>query len=286
MAKSVLSLQPSYYEALKRLTLELAGVQLGHDHAFLIETRLSALAREQGFESLQALVEDVFGHGQPRLAVQVVSALLERDTHFFSDKESFNTLGATVLPNLTELYKGDKVRILSFGCSSGQELVSAMITAERFKQEHQNIELEYVGVDYPSNALSRAISGEYTHFEVQRGLPVQNMLTHFERVNESWKLTRESHEKLTYESMHLLQKIDGLGHFHVVMFLNRLTHYSAPAQIHILRELASIVCPLGYLMLGHKTKDLQLNYGFDAVKEHKGFYRRRIKDTNFTHLKD
>jgi len=39
----VLSLKPTYYEALKRLTLELAGVKLGADHAFLVETRLSNL---------------------------------------------------------------------------------------------------------------------------------------------------------------------------------------------------------------------------------------------------
>ena len=47
--RSALSLSPSYYEALKRLTLELAGVNLGSDHAFLVETRLSTLARNEGY---------------------------------------------------------------------------------------------------------------------------------------------------------------------------------------------------------------------------------------------
>jgi len=37
---TVFSLTPGYYEALKRLTLELAGIHLGDDHAFLVETRL------------------------------------------------------------------------------------------------------------------------------------------------------------------------------------------------------------------------------------------------------
>ena len=36
---AALTLKPSYYEALKRLTLELAGINLGPDHTFLIETR-------------------------------------------------------------------------------------------------------------------------------------------------------------------------------------------------------------------------------------------------------
>ena len=81
---AVLSLNPNYYEALKRLTLELAGVNLGADHAFLIETRLSGLARSEGFDTLSNMVEELFKSGQSRLAVQVVSSLLERDTHFYT----------------------------------------------------------------------------------------------------------------------------------------------------------------------------------------------------------
>ena len=57
---AVLSLNPNYYEALKRLTLELAGVNLGADHAFLIETRLSGLARSEGFDTLSNMVEELF----------------------------------------------------------------------------------------------------------------------------------------------------------------------------------------------------------------------------------
>ena len=58
--RSALSLTPSYYEALKRLTLELAGVNLGSDHAFLVETRLSTLARNEGYESLNEMIEELF----------------------------------------------------------------------------------------------------------------------------------------------------------------------------------------------------------------------------------
>jgi len=132
---AVLSLNPSYYEALKRLTLELAGVNLGTDHAFLIETRLSGLARTEGFDSLDDMVEELFKSGQSRLAVQVVSSLLERDTHFYTDRSSFDKLENVILPLLHPIHKGGTVRILSFGCSSGQEPYCLAMTLDKIKEK-------------------------------------------------------------------------------------------------------------------------------------------------------
>jgi len=102
--RGALSLNPTYYEALKRLTLELAGVNLGSDHAFLIETRLATLARQEGYESLDDMVEELFNTGQSRLAVKVVSSLLERDTHFYTDRPSFDKLENIILPALYAKY--------------------------------------------------------------------------------------------------------------------------------------------------------------------------------------
>ena len=66
---AVFSLKPSYYEALKRLTLELVGVNLGSDHMFLIETRLRTLARQEGYNDLIHMVEELFSQGQSRFGL-------------------------------------------------------------------------------------------------------------------------------------------------------------------------------------------------------------------------
>jgi len=117
--RGAMSLAPSYYEALRRLTLELAGVNLGTNHAFLVETRLSRLARDEGYASLEAMINELFKTGGSRLAVQVVSALTERDTHFFKDARAFSRLRETVIPDLHRKRGGGRVRLLSFGCASG-----------------------------------------------------------------------------------------------------------------------------------------------------------------------
>jgi len=201
--RSALSLNPTYYKALKRLTLEMAGINLGDNHEFLVETRLSALARKEGFENLTAMVDELFSVGQTRLAIHVVSSLLERDTHFFDDRESLDRVIETCLPIMGQLYKGGTIRVLSFGCSSGQEAVSLAIEIDKVQTRFPDLNIEIVGVDYPSVAVDRARAGRYTHFEVQRGLPIKDLVKYFDRAGEDWVVKESLRKRMSFVDFHL-----------------------------------------------------------------------------------
>lgn len=270
-----LSLNPSYYEALKRLTLEMAGVSLGDDHAFIIETRLSALARREGYNTLTDMIDALFSEGQTRLAVHVVSSLMERDTHFFDDPESLDTLVETTLTKLHPLYKGGMIRVLSFGCSSGQETVSIAIKADQIKSRFPQLNIEVVGLDYPSVALDRARAGRYTHFEVQRGLPIRDLVKYFHRVGEDWVINDDLRAMINYKDGNLLSKLDSIGQYNIVAFRNRFSIYSPAARVRVLRSLSDLVKPLGYLVLGKDETIGDLNFGFDAVEGASNVYRKR-----------
>jgi len=273
--RDALTLNPSYYEALKRLTLELAGVKLGADHAFLVETRLAEVARREGFDDLNAMINELFNTGQTRLAVQVVSSLVERDTHFYRDRKSFDLLEKNVLPHLHRIHKGGKIRILSFGCMSGQEAYGIAMTVDRMKAQLKGLKIEIVGVDYPSQALERAKTGRYTHFEVQRGLPIKDLVKYFDRDREDWIVKPSLRKKVVFKEAHLLSNLNELEDFHVIMFRGNLPHYSGPAQIRVLRGLSTRIKPFGYLILGSDETLEHINYGFDSVARAPSLFRKR-----------
>lgn len=270
-----LTLKPSYYEALRRLTLELAGIQLGSDHRFLIETRLRTLARQEGYKGLEHLIEELFSEGQARLALQVVSSLLERDTHFNSDVQSMAHLETQILPALSRAYVDRKIRILSFGCSSGQETWSLAMQMDKSRHLFPSMNYEIIGVDYPSPSLERAKKGVYTHFEVQRGLPIRDLVTYFDRQGEDWRLKDRIRERVVFQEHHLMSNLSTLGDFHLVVFRNRLPDYASAAQLRLVRGLSGIVLPLGYLMLGSKEQAPKITYGFDLVQDYAGVFVRR-----------
>lgn len=270
-----LSLAPSYYDALRRLTLELAGINLGANHAFLVETRLSRLAREEGYEGLDAMIDELFRTGGSRLAVQVVSALTERDTHFFKDKTAFKRLREFVLPDLHHKRGGGRVRILSFGCASGQEPYGVAMAVHEMRDQLDGLKVDIVGVDYPSQALDRARLGRYTHFDVQRGLPIQSLIDYFEPTETDWVIKDHIRDMVEFRDIHLLSKLDTLEEFHAVMFCGGLPHYSAPARVRVLRGLSGLVKENGYLILGEGENLNQMNFGFDRATEERGLYRKR-----------
>ena len=273
--RGALTLKASYYEALKRLTLELAGVNLGANHAFLVETRLARLAREEGYASLEAMIDELFNTGKTRLAVQIVSALTERDTHFFKDQQAFDRLREHVLPDLYHKRGGGRLRLLSFGCASGQEAYGMAMTVAKMRDQLDGVKIDILGVDYPSQALERARTGRYTHFEVQRGLPITDFVEFFEPDGENWIVKDEIQNMVKFRDVHLLSKLEKLDEFHAVMFCGSLPHYSAPARIRVLRGLSGLVKAHGYLILGTGENLAQMNFGFDRVLEEPGLYKKR-----------
>ena len=273
--RGALTLKASYYEALKRLTLELAGVNLGANHAFLVETRLARLARDEGYASLEAMIDELFNTGTTRLAVQIVSALTERDTHFFKDQQAFDRLREHVLPDLYHKRGGGRLRLLSFGCASGQEAYGMAMTVAKMRDQLDGVKIDILGVDYPSQALERARTGRYTHFEVQRGLPITDFVEFFEPDGENWIVKDEIQNMVKFQDVHLLSKLEKLDEFHAVMFCGSLPHYSAPARIRVLRGLSGLVKAHGYLILGTGENLAQMNFGFDRVLEEPGLYKKR-----------
>lgn len=88
----------------------------------------------------------------------LLSALLIGFSGFFRDADVFHTIEHKVLPQLHALNR--PLRMLSVGCSSGQELYSlGMLLAEHGLLPR----VELVGVDCRSDAIRAAREGVYAH---------------------------------------------------------------------------------------------------------------------------
>lgn len=283
---AALSLQPAFYEALKRLTLELAGVRLGTDHAFLVETRLASLARLEGFETLDAMINELFKTGQTRLAVRVVSALVERDTHFFRDPDSLDRLFDGALHDLARKRGGGTIKVLCHGCGSGQDVYSVAIKAANLKTDPahplSHIDLRVTGVDYPSQALERAEIGQYSHFDVQRGLSIRDLLQYFTPLDDTnnggsggdWVINPEIKAMTEFKGLHLLSGMDSLDQYHAISFRGAMSHYSATARLRIMRSLSALLRPHGYLILGSDDQAGQALFGLTPVKGQKNLFQK------------
>ncbi len=248
---AVLSMPDGYYKALKRLASEVAGVALEDDYKFTIETRLSVLARMEGYPSLIEMVQSMFKSGDSRLAIKIVASMLVRDTHFFRDKQSLLGLPDFILPKLHAIYGPRPIKVLIVGCNSGQEAYSAAILADKLKQDElPDLNVEFTAIDYPSQALEQAKAGRFTHFDVQRGLAVRDMLSYFTKLGEDWVMNESIRNMITFRETHLLRLPNDLGQYHVIICRDVLSRFQAKVRIAFTRKIAAHVKSQGYLLIG------------------------------------
>ena len=108
--------------AIAALVQARSGIVLGEDKGYMLETRLAPLLRRHGLRDLQLLASRLQAPGTQALAREVTEALTTNESSFFRDGKPFDHL-RRILPELAATRPpGQKLRIWSAACSTGQEL--------------------------------------------------------------------------------------------------------------------------------------------------------------------
>jgi chemotaxis protein methyltransferase CheR len=204
--------------------------------------------RERRIETLDQLVSAVLDGRDPQLAARVIDALVNGETSFFRDPHVFDNIVETV----AEVERaGRRARIWSAGCSTGQEPLSlAMMFADR--QQAQGTPMpEIVATDVSEAAISRARSGSYTQFEVQRGLPIRQLVRWFEgRPGNEWVARSELLRHISFRQMNLTVDPAPGGSFDLVLCRNVMLYFAPEPKMRAFRTIAGAMRPTGLLILG------------------------------------
>jgi len=227
------------------------GQKLTADRLWRVGTALAGVLRQNRLETLEALAETLGRPNQALLAQQVVEALLNNETYFFRDRAMFDQLGATVLPALAR--KRERTRRLSIwsvGCSTGQEAYSlAMLIAEQ-PARWRDWTIEIIGTDVARSVVAAAREGNFSQFQIQRGLGVAQMVTFFEETRTGWRARETLRRKVRFEAHNLLDQPPEPGRFDLILCRNVLLYFDRTTRERAFGRLVSAMAPDGLVMLG------------------------------------
>ncbi|TFI59309.1 protein-glutamate O-methyltransferase CheR [Sphingomonas parva] len=252
------------------------GQQLAMSRSWRIHTVLQSLVRERGLGSLDRLVHAVAAGGEPELADAVVDALLNNETSFYRDRTSFEQLLGPALARLEEARaRTRRLSIWSAGCSTGQEAYSlAMWFAER-KSRWAGWTIEIVASDVSRAAVEQARGGLYSQFEVQRGLPVTQMMRWFEeRPGANWQISDELRAMVRFEMRSLIDAPPAPGRFDIILCRNVLLYFAEPVRRTVFSRLAEAAAEDGVLMLGAGETVIGQTRAFVSDPDCRGLYLR------------
>ena len=149
-------LRPDHFEYVRTMVRQRSGIVLEDGKEYLVETRLSALARTRETD-LHDLVEEA--RRSPHAAVNddIVDAMTTNETSFFRDIHPFNSLRDEIIPRLLEARSGVRtLRILSGASSTGQEAYSLAMMLRTSFPELTGWRVEIVGTVAELTAQDKA----------------------------------------------------------------------------------------------------------------------------------
>jgi chemotaxis protein methyltransferase CheR len=261
------------YEYLRRLLRERSGLVLSADKQYLVESRLTPVARKAGLAELGALVQRLRGPNSEALATQVVEAMTTNESFFFRDRIPFEHFRETIMPELLAAQASRRrLRIWCAAASTGQEPYSLAMLLKEMGNRISGWHVEIIATDICSEVLERARSGIYSQFEVQRGLPIALLLKYFTQIGDSWQIAPGLRAMVQFRQLNLIGDFAHLGVFDVVFCRNVLLYFDQETKSRVLDRLARVMDRDGYLVLGAAETVVGLTECFKPIADHRGLY--------------
>jgi len=243
-------------EASRRILASLlearTGQQLASNRRWRIDTALAAIMRDRGYVNIDQLVSRLVSRADPKLGDEVIEALLNNETYFFRDRLPFDLLLAGPLKRLEAARASERrLAIWCAGCSTGQEAYSLAMSFAEEKARWQGWRIEIVATDLSKAAIARAKAGVYSQFEVQRGLPVMQMIRWFDELGGGdWAISQVLRDMVRFEPRNIIEPVPAPGRFDIILCRNLLLYFAPDMRRLAFGRLAEAIAPDGTLMLG------------------------------------
>ena len=249
---------------LQQLLLEHAGILLEAEKKYLAEARLSPLATQEAFETIDALLDAVqAGADAGLLERKVIEAMTNSETSFFRDLHPFEALRTAIIPELIAKRSAERtLTIWSAATASGQEPYSlAMLLREHFPQL-VGWKVTLIASDISESMLSRARAGAYSQIEINRGLPAPLLVKYFRRIDGEWQIAEELRRAIDFRRVNLTTAWPFLPTMDIILMRNVLIYFDVPTKKAVLARVRRQLKPGGYLMLGGGESTMSLDDSF------------------------
>jgi chemotaxis protein methyltransferase CheR len=259
---------------LQAFVLERSGIVLTDQKRYLLEARLEPVIRQRGLAGHGQLIERLKA-GDPSLRTAVIDAITTNETLFFRDTTPFTLFQEAILPALLAARQHARsLRIWCAACSTGQEPYSLSMLFQDLPPELKRIPFEIIATDLSETVLKQAREGIFNQFEVQRGLPVRQLLRHFRQEGSRWIINPDLRRNITFQQHNLLQSYSALGRFDVIFCRNALIYFGTKTKQDILGRLAQNLAQDGYLLLGGSETVMGLTKALAPHRSQRGLYVR------------
>jgi chemotaxis protein methyltransferase CheR len=242
------------FTALRALVHQVTGISLAETKRNLVYGRLSRRLRTLRLDSFAQYRRLLESEPDGLEMVEFCNAITTNLTSFFRESHHFEYLRQQILAPLANVRPGQRVRIWSAGCSTGEEPYSIAMTVCEALGESPRIDLKILATDLDSNVLARARSGSYSAEQV-KGISDNRLGRFFDQVDDNGMpayLVKSSVSRLiTFKQLNLMHELPMRGPLDVIFCRNVVIYFDKDTQRRLFQRFARLQKPKDVLFIGH-----------------------------------
>jgi chemotaxis protein methyltransferase CheR len=233
-----------------------AGIALAREKTMLVYSRLTKYVRELKFASFAEYIELIRRDSQQRR--RMIEALTTNHTRFFRENHHFNHFQTKVRPTLiNKLIRGQRVRMWSAGCSSGEEVFTLLMTllgSNRTEADRLfSSDLLVLASDLAEHVLNKAAKGEYPAKEADN-FPEALRALWVRLSGEKMIISPMLRELVRFRRLNLHDAWPFQTRFDVIFCRNVMIYFDDPTKMALLDRFADYLPEGGYLYIGHSER--------------------------------
>ena len=230
-----------------------AGIVLPDGKASLVYSRLSKRLRELGLRNFRdycALVQASDGADERQA---LIAAMTTNVTRFFREAHHFTHLETHVLPGLiAAARRGEKIRLWSAACSSGEEPYSIAFTLLNAMPDAASHDVLILASDIDPNMSATAKEGIYPlarHADIPSALRARWTQSDGAR----FRIADEARALIRFRQLNLLKDWPFRTQFDVIFCRNVMIYFDQETQNAIWSRFAKHMTS-GHLYIGHSER--------------------------------
>ncbi|WP_045834929.1 protein-glutamate O-methyltransferase CheR [Hyphomicrobium sp. 99] len=233
-----------------------AGIDLPQSKATLVYSRLAKRLRALGIDTFTEYCATVRANDDERDSM--IAALTTNVTRFFREAHHFEHLRTAIIEPLAEsARRGNRVRLWSAACSTGQEPYSMALTVLSVIPDAASLDIRILATDLNPHVVAHGKNGLYQKEEL-RDVPPNLRAKWFAPVpgdsRGSLKIADEARSLVSFRQLNLMGTWPFSGPFDAIFCRNVVIYFDRDTQSMIWNRLTRMLKENGALYIGHSER--------------------------------
>ncbi|MEN3185124.1 MAG: protein-glutamate O-methyltransferase CheR [Atribacterota bacterium] len=258
------------------------GVYIGDQKIYLLKRRIEQRLATLGLSSVNEYLNYLKRYdGSGREFEELVCTITVNETYFFREFPQLQAFAEFCLPEVVGGKTSRHVRILSAGCSTGEEPYTISIICQEMLEPPCTFSIDALDIDY--RALESARRGIYDERAV-RDVPRVYLEKYFIRTGEGFMVKNNVRDFVTFHKVNLSnrEELFALGRsFDFVFCRNVLIYFSDDSRKKVVEAFYAMMNPGGYIFLGHSESMSRITSAFELRRMGESLvYRKPLQELN------